>query len=1838
MGRLKKILSFVLAVTIMLSCFVFSPVVNAAVQTVHEGSEGIYGAHLNYRSTLVAEDDGSYTLTVDMYASYAIHPANREILSSRDEHYVVERDGWYLVELWGGDGGTANGKGGLGGYVYGAIHLEVGQTLYYTLGSGGQLSNTSGEGGGANAGGGYGDQGSTTVGGGGGYSALFLFDSDEFEEKYLDSHGHFTGSISEDDRISKYVMIAGGGGGGGSYGSDSNGTPDGGAGGYVGSVSGVLDSSYDVAGTFYAGENGKSTGTSTGYVGKGGSNVPGKVVTTVLGMGKTDSPNDWKGTYNENLDGGAGGSGNYRGGGGGAGFCGGSGGVMSNIILANNVGGGGGGSSFISSVFDMDIESHFKADHEHPPIGRDNGLEGGQVHIVFLDEVDDDYLKHIDVSLARTPYFIVNDITAVNTVSSDGTVEEIVYRVRAEGDQREITYENVEYAETPDIHALKFNIQDVSLMPAQDGYERDYLTITVKMSPKPDFAGGNNVPILVDDEITCTPRDKSKPEYMTGHLSLKNDTGYVNVPLNIDVAPVNHMPQGLDPEDTVHEVSSLYIDKYATVRDAINSGSESVPWQYKFIDYIGTHVVKDENQQVLSGTVSPNETTRYFVELYAVPKTPTGKVFATLGDVVTDKTFKGVSVITIQGSGMDTLNDNVVVYNKKLTYDSVNDKYVLELTVNSDSSGSIADYDKLPKFESVEYGGGGNNFSIVTIPITGTYTITLKGGDGGAGGAGWLLASGGEAGRGGSITATFNLAAGTHLKFVTGYNSADSTATSQGGNGGGASYVAVMSDLATETVDYYLMVASGGGGGGGGAIILAGGKTGATPSGISNTFSGNINDYNGGKGANSGGDGGSAVSNYVYQGNDKPGVKYIESSTLSVGENKGGTGTLVCDGLGSGGGSVERLKDYTVEAAISKYFNIASVDGVTVEMTEGTIAEDGLSYALDTSDPEYVKVTANISKITPALLHNDEIQFETADEIYGIEFKLRFILSVKDGFLGGNDVLLLYLNDPSLPTGMRIHQANGDETPADFINADESRASDYANVAIPESIISGLSLTTKSTTYHSGDDPVLASELVDTVTGLHDFDTMFSEEDRWKADYVEIVDPRLDNTEYAPTSNTTYKIQAGVKPKRTGDMVYATERPEVSAVIVEAEASIYVNAQVTFALGDGISAFIPEGESFVKKTSDTIPFNEDGYANDDYIVHLHLNDLGDDHHHHLPDKITVTVGGITLVAGEDYTYEREDDRHSVVTIKKTSIDGDVVIAAEACHESHKIFYYYQTDPTSGEYGVVEIDRHFGEPIDLEVDFAANGVTIPGNLTHYKFSWDWGDGSNEPITTMPKRDVYVIGRYVPNEYTVKVNYKYSDGTVASETVTHTVKYGESYSISSPTLTGYAPDQAIVSGIMDGDAEYTVTYHSTARELNIFYIYEDSGAEAAEAYHRTIEEYEDQHYKIKSPSISGYTASIPIVEGDMTSDGATYYVYYTANVYNISFNANGGSCAVTSKNVRYGETYGYNVDTGSYDGLPTPIRLGYVFDGWLLNGSPIDEESIVNTRADGAELVAKWKAEQYSLTIHYIKPDEDANGDGVSDAAFESVSYILDFGSEHSYTSPVLTGYTADPDSINLTVPAQNTVITVRYTKNSYTLTIHYLNGSSKIADSHVASVKYGDSYSKESPKDINVGGYVYNCAENDKVISGVMGAQDIVINVYYYQGEFVPQISCTISWGDMSFSYNKGDWNTDTHSYENGYFTPIGESNYLTVQNNNQSNVSIIADFSHNIDAQYSMIDGYYTSDNSYDGTRVTSSEIAIKDKVTVWFWVDGQLPQSAEAGQEYTVGTCTVTIRSGTRK
>lgn len=1798
----KRIIAAILTVCIIFSGMVF-PFHTYALETLSKSDfVSMYGAHINYDSKITANADGSYSLLFDMYSSYAVNINNMNVLTSEDGYYEVDREGKYLIELWGGDGASASGKGGVGGYVYGVMDLSEGDTLCYTLGGGGQTTSTAGEGGGANGGGNYGEKGSTTVGGGGGYSAVFLFDSAQFRENYLDDENQWIGRVSEEDRVSKYIMIAGGGGGGGSYGMNDKGTSDGGAGGYIGSTSGSLGEGYDVSGTFFSGQDGSSTGNSTAYTGKGGSNIPGKVVSTVLGWGESDSPNDWRGTYNASLPGGAGGSGNYRGGAGGGGFCGASGGVMSNVILADNVGGGGGGSSFISNFLNFELNS----DQGALLLGRDNDKSSGEVHIVYLDEIDDEYLGDMNISFARTPFFTVSDVFAVNRVyAEDGTYKDIEYTVKtSENPNGKISYSAEDYAAT-DIQALRFNMPGVSLMPKADGQEGDHFTLNLTLMPKEDFAGGNNVPLFVDDMICCTPQDT---DYEAGNIVLKDHCGYVNVPLNFDVAAVNHTPQGLDPEDVVHKVSSLYIDKYTDVRS-----NPDKDWRFYFIECIGTHIVRTEDGSVVTAeTVSPDETTRYMVELTVVPKIPKGKIYAQLGNPVGQQTFKAVSVITVAGSGMDVLNDNVLVYNKSLSYDEETDSYKLSLLIDSDSSGSISDYEKLPTFNDVGYGSGDSSIareSTVTIPITGIYTVTLKGGDGGKGGSSSVIANnGGAGGVGGSITATFYLEAGTVLKFYAGANAADATTARGGAEGGESSYVAVLNSVTSGEVGYYLMIASGGGGGGGG-ILFGRGKDGGSATAISNTPLGNISAYNGGSGSSSGlagGSGGSVVNNYVYNGTSDERVELREATVIAAENVKGGAASFECVGLGSGSGSVEELKNYTIETNISKYFEVTGVE-LSVNYGEKTNFTYQKTEHLSEGELEYTRVVADVN-LEPAKLNSQQIQFLLSEDIYKVEYSVNIILKAREGFLGGNDVLLLYLNDESLPSGMQIHQKKlldiHGQALDDYINADETRSSDYANVKIPESIINGIQLKTQNKVYMVGDEPIEKTELIAGLSGMPDLSVY-----NWEADYIEIFDPYTYNEQLAPTSTTTYTIEAGVTPLYENP--YASVREKIAAVTVKKPATIYTEAKVDFEL-TGITA-MAGGEV---KTEDWIEFTENGHPADDYEFTLNLVEA--EHNHHLPNSITVTADGSVLEEGVHYTYERVDDNVAYVTIYKTAIAGNIVITGEACHEEYMVTYVFQTRPKSANSNSFQVGYHYGETVTLEEDFQEEGVALPKAYEHYDFIWDWGDGSTTPIVFMPKKNIWVTGRYVPKEYTITIRYLYEDGTVAAKDKVETIKYDEDFNIISPEIEGYVADQISVQGTVSGDAEYTVTYSSTAGQLHIFYLYKDSGEEASEPYSAEIAD--GDYYSVLSPEIAGFWADKSSIEGNMTSNGATYYVYYEAKTYEIIFDTNGGNSSVTKKKLKYGETYSYNAETNTYDGLPTPVRVGYTFEGWTLNGTLIDANQIVGTQAENATLVAKWKADSFGVMIHYVYSD--------GKQAYDTIDVMLEYGTEYSFATPEMRGYTADITEVSGTIVAQNKVVTVTYTANEYTLTINYLfaEDNSVAAKAYISILKHGESYSVNSPE---IGGH--KCL--DEEVSGVIDAADVTINIYYYKA--APIISVSVEWEDMVFKYSHDDWDPETHEYPGDTYTPDTEvANRITVTNNRESTVDVYADFSYAASNGFNTISAYFTETSDSD-EELTSISVRRDSSAAVYLHLRGKLPMKAREEDLVTVGTCIVTIRGG---
>ncbi len=64
---------------------------------------------------------------------------------------------------------------------------------------------------------------------------------------------------------------------------------------------------------------------------------------------------------------------------------------------------------------------------------------------------------------------------------------------------------------------------------------------------------------------------------------------------------------------------------------------------------------------------------------------------------------------------------------------------------------------------------------------------------------------------------------------------------------------------------------------------------------------------------------------------------------------------------------------------------------------------------------------------------------------------------------------------------------------------------------------------------------------------------------------------------------------------------------------------------------------------------------------------------------------------------------------------------------------------------------------------------------------------------------------------PALWTLTIYYKYSDGSEAAPTYTEQLAEGAEYSVTSPTITGYTPDQAVVSGMMSPEnRDLVVTY--------------------------------------------------------------------------------------------------------------------------------------------------------------------------------------------------------------------------------------------------------------------------------------------------------------------------------------------------------------------------------------------------------------------------------------------
>lgn len=1496
------------------------------------GGNDTVSAELSHDDLLVDNLDGTYTFTSDLSAAYAYSDKSTSRLQLQDGYYTFDKAGKYLIELWGGDGGDGleflgtgkKGYGGDGGFVYGVLDIkpeDVNQKkLFYEIGSKGESRTWNVDGGGTDGtGGGAGNLTLISTGAGGGYSAAYLLDSDE----------EMSEAIRDDP--DKVLMIAGGGGGGGA---GTTGIKlsawllkmhaDGGDGGSMeSSIQATPYIGNFTQGIYYAGENGSSSGLSTAYVGEGGTDKPGELNQTFIGIiESTEAPNDWQRIYRPDSKRGNGGAGNLRGGGGGAGFAGGSGGLQNAPVDAGNIGGGGGGSSFVNTysftdqftyMFDPTVTNIVPEGYFVDKSGNTNKSAGGAVVLRYLPPENDnsfDYLSDVTVTGKVSKYFDVVNVS----VNGNGIEKP-----------------------TADANGTPISITG-SVMPQTSGLKKGetgtHLKYQITLRPKEGFLGGNSIPIFADDEFDIKSNtDSSK----TGDIEYANDVSYVNIPMKVDYK-TNNLTKGAGETYTADELKTT-----PTTYDSRNYLHDGISG----IDYT---VYDSSNAAFNTKTVADSDvgsTYSYNVKATMTSKNATPAKVGNAGTGIVNKTakVKCLAEIPIHVDGF------FAFAKKKLAYNNGSYDLDLDITIKNDDSkifsGDIY-YLKSHAQElaghqagSVAQGQTQTSYSY-TVPADGWYYLQAWGGNGGKGGDS-ATKNGGSGGQGGYVSGYTFLKNGDRISYEVGSygGGADDVLLDLSGDNRVGGFGGAYSQIKIN--DTTALIAGGGSGGNAALAVLKGLQYADGAAGLNassnptNSLSG-LSAYNGKDGVHP-----SSKNENVSQ---AAGINYLNDELINAGDvsytnifgenitlaapDVSGFASANASSKNGSGGEVKitrlaspselandkqnltnRLGDFNVSEDFSKYFDVQEihVDGTSIGST-------------DTSD---ISLALLGNKITISDTFSDSSEY--SDSYYGkattaplagdgITYNVKVKLTPKEGFLGGNDVPLLdmctiedadsdYMS--ASPTEISISHSNNTSASDDTGYVPRSYITDWANVELDSSILEGMvteeGFYVNSGTTISEDDFTWSAPLAPYTGG-----------DAWKADFVQLDDLAFDPTPSAITQDTVYTITATLSPKAAAQEAVARESMEAKSKAFRVPVS--VSYKITKQLShisveadsevihhtDGTTTAVPAGDIY-------FPCEED---EDSYIVTI-VPESGYDPPD-LQDPEQFSIVGATA------DVQRDGNRMTII-INKESITDDIVITAAAKQIPHKVTYIYEVyDPFSKETRTVtEEDSgtyYNGSPIDTDSSKRNSLVPdmYPNGFDGYTWTWSDSKADNE-AHTMGDTDIYVIGTYKPVTYYLLINYVDDGGSAIADTYlspdTSSVNFendtcdialikGASYSVMSPVIDGYSADQPFISGTVDDDfisnvgtfsyggktyqgKTVTVTYTPTSGA--VFYrvkcdnhdLPETSELAADKAAALTAPTgYEADYFKITQYNAS--TNAETEIAAEAIGATGTYYVYY------------------------------------------------------------------------------------------------------------------------------------------------------------------------------------------------------------------------------------------------------------------------------------------------------------------------------------------------------------------------
>ena len=212
---------------------------------------------------------------------------------------------------------------------------------------------------------------------------------------------------------------------------------------------------------------------------------------------------------------------------------------------------------------------------------------------------------------------------------------------------------------------------------------------------------------------------------------------------------------------------------------------------------------------------------------------------------------------------------------------------------------------------------------------------------------------------------------------------------------------------------------------------------------------------------------------------------------------------------------------------------------------------------------------------------------------------------------------------------------------------------------------------------------------------------------------------------------------------------------------------------------------------------------------------------------------------------------------------------------------------------------------------------------------------------------------------------------------------------------------------------------------------------------------------------------------------------YSVYY---IYSVSFNANGGSTNVLSKDIKTNEPIGE---------LPIPTKENYLFDGWYMDQNwekKITPDSILDI-SENITLYAKWDIILYEVLF-------ETNGGNFIDSLFLPCGSIINDPSNPTKNGYEFLGWYEDIEltrkfDFNRTI-SQNIILYAKWNEKLYVVSFETNGGS--LIDS--MKLSYG-SIIKEPSQPIKANYEFLGWYEDIKLIKKFTFGQSITNNITLY---------------------------------------------------------------------------------------------------------------------------------------